>query len=58
MCTPELPKPIPANVAAIIMSDRASTSSAPRCTASRNDRRDAALIDFSHHRSDTGFEPQ
>jgi hypothetical protein len=57
MCTPELPKPIPANVAAIIMSERASTSSPPRCTALRNDFAMSA-IDFSHQRSDTGFEPQ
>ena len=48
---------MPANVAAIIMSERASTSSAPSCTARRNDRA-SSDIDFSHHRSDTGFDPQ
>ena len=47
---------MPANVAAIVMSERASTSSAPRCTALRNARDER--IDFSHQRSDTGFEPQ
>ena len=56
MCTPELPKPIPAKVAAIIMFERASRLS-PSCTAVRND---CAMrpIAFSHHRSDTGLEPQ
>ena len=48
---------MPANVAAIIMSERASTSSAPRCTAVRNDLASSAIA-FSHHRSDTGLEPQ
>src|SRR5918999_2276301 len=57
MCTPELPKPMPANVAAVIMFDRASTSSAPRCTAARKDCA-SRPSDFSHHRSDTGLEPQ
>src|SRR4051812_32749486 len=57
MCTPELPKPMPANVAAIIMFDRASMSSAPLCTAVRKDCASSDIA-FSHHRSDTGFEPQ
>src|SRR4051794_684834 len=57
VCTPELPKPMPAKVAAIAMSMRASTSSPPRWTAVRNERA-SSVIDFSHQRSETGFDPQ
>jgi hypothetical protein len=46
---------MPANVAAISMLDRCSSE--PSCTDARND---VAMrpIAFSHHRSETGFEPQ
>ena len=46
---------MPANVAAIIMFDR--SSSAPSCTAARNDFASRPIA-FSHHRSETGLEPQ
>ena len=55
MCTPALPKPIPAKVAAIIIFVRASMP--PSCTAVRNDSA-ISCNDRSAHRSDTGFAPQ
>ena len=56
MCTPALPKPIPAKVAAIAMSIRASTSSPSRTAV----RKDCASSDraFSDHMSATGLAPQ
>jgi len=48
---------MPANVAASIMSLRAATSFAPSCTARRNDVASSAMA-RSHHRSETGFDPQ
>ncbi len=56
MCTPELPKPIPAKVAAIIMLLRASRLS-PSWTAVRNEVAISCSA-RSHHRSETGFDPQ
>ena len=48
---------MPAKVAAIIMSVRAATSSAPWCTA-RGRTWAISDIAFSHQRSDTGLAPQ
>ena len=56
MCTPALPKPSPAKVAASAISWRASASS-PWCTARRKAvaSRDIA---FSDHMSEIGLAPQ
>ncbi len=56
MCTPALPNPMPANVAAMAMSARAWASS-PRRTAVRNDVASSRMA-RSDHMSETGFEPQ
>ncbi len=56
MCTPALPKPIPAKVAAIAMSIRAASSS-PSRTARRNEVASSDIA-FSDHMSATGLEPQ
>ena len=56
MCTPELPNPMPANVAASIMLLRACTSE-PLPNAVRKDWA-SSVSAFSHHRSETGLEPQ
>ena len=56
MCTPALPKPIPANVAARAMSARAPSSS-PSRTALRNEPASSPIA-FSDHMSEMGFAPQ
>ena len=56
MCTPALPKPMPAKVAAMAMSERAWTSS-PCRTARRNDPA-SRLSAFSDHMSEIGLDPQ
>jgi hypothetical protein len=56
MCTPALPKPIPANVAASAMSVRASRLS-PSCTAERKEA-PSSRIAFSDHMSAIGLDPQ
>ena len=56
MCTPALPNPMPANVAASIMLLRASRF-APSRTAVRNEAAISASA-FSLHRSETGLDPQ
>jgi hypothetical protein len=53
MCTPALPKPMPADVAAMAMFIRASTSS-PSRTAVRKDRASSCSA-FSDRMSATGF---
>src|SRR3954447_2369071 len=55
-CTPALPKPRPAYVAASIIALRAGTS-VPSRTAVRNEPATSASA-RSHHRSDTGLLPQ
>ena len=56
MCTPELPNPMPAKVAASIMLLRASRFD-PSCTAVRNEAATSARA-FSLHRSEIGLDPQ
>ena len=56
MCTPALPKPSPAKVAAIAICSRAAVSS-PSLTAVRNAPA-SRLIAFSDHMSAIGLAPQ
>ena len=56
MCTPALPNPSPANVAAIAISSRAGWSS-PSRTARRN-APESSDIAFSDHMSAIGLAPQ
>ena len=56
MCTPALPKPIPASVAASIISVRASRSE-PSATARRRYVPPASIA-FRHQMSETGFAPR
>jgi hypothetical protein len=56
MCTPALPNPRPAKVAAMAMSERACRLP-PSRTAVVNARASSPRA-FSDHMSETGFEPQ
>jgi hypothetical protein len=56
MCTPALPNPMPAKVAAIAMSPRAFASSP--CRTARRKEPASRLRDFSAHMSEIGLDPQ